>query len=355
MTSSRLRFASTEEVGRRFFRRPAWCVVSALVAFGCLGSLGLGQENKAEPKAPAASQPPPAPAKEVPKQAPKESTAPEPKEELPAPVDIKGNDLLTSDGVALKATFYPSTRGKEAVPVILLHSSKGDRKEYAALAPFLQKLGHAVLVPDLRGFGESKQMIVGGRAKDFDASKTRLMPADYQAMVYEDMEALKKFLVRENNQGHLNVNKLCVIGAEMGASVALHWARHDWSWPVLGGGLKQGQDVKALVLISPRWSFPGLPAHDALSHPAVRTELSLLIVVGRGEPDAVAQARRLYKLVKRDQSDLPPEKKDLFFGELETKLQGTKMLGVPGLNLEAFIAQFIERRLVKQDYPWIKR
>jgi alpha-beta hydrolase superfamily lysophospholipase len=275
------------------------------------------------------------------------------KEEIPPPVELKGNELLTSDGVALRATFYPGSKGKDSPAVILLHSSKGDRKEYATLAPFLQQRGCAVLVPDLRGFGESTQMTVGDRAKEIDGSK--LKPADYEAMVSEDMETLKSFLVRQNDQGLLNVSKLCVVGAEMGASVAMYWANWDWHWPVLAGGRKQGQDVQGLVLLSPKLSFPGLPAHAALANPVLRQQISMLILVGKEERSLANDAKRIYKLVYRDQSELPAEKRDLFFGELETKLQGTKMLGVRGLNIEAVIARFIELRLVQPDYPWVKR
>lgn len=313
-------------VGRRALGGiPRWCWALALVVPMAGAAVGEAQE----------------------KRAPKSD-----KEEIPPPIELKGQDLLTRDGVMLKATFYPGTKGKDTVPLILLHSSKGDRKEYAALAPFLQQRGHAVLVPDLRGFGESTQMVVGGQIRDFDAG--RRTPNDYKTLVTQDMETLKGFLVRQNDEGLLNVNKLGVIGAEMGASVALHWARLDWSWPMLTN-LKQGQDVKALVLISPQWSFPGLPVHEALGHPVLRSQLSMLILVGKGDQSAVSDLRRLQRMVKRDEDGLAVDKKTLFFGELDTKLQGARLLDIKTLNLEALIAQFIELRLVRQPDPWVQR
>ena len=45
--------------------------------------------------------------------------------EPPARVELAGNELITSDGVRLTATFFPGTEGKETVPVILLHMWKG--------------------------------------------------------------------------------------------------------------------------------------------------------------------------------------------------------------------------------------
>ena len=47
--------------------------------------------------------------------------------------------------------------------------------------------------------------------------------------------------------------------------------------------------------------------------------------------------------------------RDLYFARLDTKLQGTKLLGVQGINVEGGIEKFIEWRLVKQRFPWKER
>ena len=69
------------------------------------------------------------------------------------------------------------------------------------------------------------------------------------------MKAVKDFLWERNNAGELNIDKLCVVGAEMGASVALNFALADAldqdSNRVLRPDYKLGRFVKALVLISP--------------------------------------------------------------------------------------------------------
>ena len=275
-------------------------------------------------------------------------------EELPPPEDLGGADLFTRDGVQLKATYYGSNKGKKAVPVILLHSYKGSRKEFAGLAPMLQKQGHAVLVPDLRGHGDSTTQLLGGNLRrELDAAKFR--PGDFARMIAYDMETLKAFLMKKNNAAELNIEKLCVLGGEMGASVALDWARQDWSWPPLVGK-KQGQDVKALILISPQFNFSGLSLAKALNHPAIRSQLSVLIIVGGGDRRSVADARRVEGMfAKYHPEPDDPSQRDLYFARLDTKLQGTKMLGVQGINLERGILAFIDRRLAKQDYPWRER
>ena len=82
-----------------------------------------------------------------------------------------------------------------------------------------------------------------------------------------DIEACKRFLLRENNEGELNIELLTVVAAgEMGAVIGLNWVAMDWSWPILPGR-KQGQDVKALVLLSPGQSFKGVTGAPGANAP----------------------------------------------------------------------------------------
>src|SRR6185503_1575953 len=141
---------------------------------------------------------------------------------------------------------------KEVVPVVLLHMAKGGGADWKPLAEALQRAGHAVIVPDLRGHGKSTELKRGGQTLAIDQATMR--PGDFAAMVTQDMERIKKLIIEENNEGRLNLRKLCVVGAEMGAAVAINWAAMDWSWPRLATG-PQGQDVNGLVLISPVWNY----------------------------------------------------------------------------------------------------
>ena len=271
-------------------------------------------------------------------------------EKPPEPEDVV---LETKDGLRLTATFYPGTEGNQSVPVILLHMWKGSRSDYGGLAPYLQQLCHAVLVPDLRGHGES--IHAGGSNRPLEAAS--LSRQHFLRMVDCDMEALKKFLMKKNNAGELNIEKLCLVGAEMGAVVALDWARMDWSWPVLNTG-KQGQDVRALVLISPQWAFHGLNVKQAMAHRLMLGEISAMILVGDEDAKAVQQAKRFEAIFRRNQPNAEAEKitdRTLFYIPIKTSLQGTKMLGVRALNIEPRIAKFIELRLVNQNFPWKDR
>jgi pimeloyl-ACP methyl ester carboxylesterase len=301
-------------------------------------------------------------------------------QQVPPPEPIT---LETLDGVRLAATFYPGTKGKDSVPVILLHMWKGNRNDYSGLARLLQAEGHAVLVPDLRGHGDST--VRRGSAVPLNAAN--LSRNDFAAMRQFDMQTLKQLLLQKNNAGELNIEKLCLVGAEMGASVALNFARLDWNVPPVGNK-KQGQDVKAVVVISPEWSTPGLPLRTAMTGPNLTTmiydaqlkralkdpdainfllpveldfrrEVSMLIVVGKGKSKDVRDAKRLQTMLKPFHPDPAPaeraQKQDLFYGTLDTSLQGTKMLGVKGLNLEQHIIRFIYLRAVQRRLPWAER
>jgi pimeloyl-ACP methyl ester carboxylesterase len=279
-------------------------------------------------------------------------------EELPEPEDL---ELETKDGVALGVTYYASLEGKDAVPVILLHGLKGDRKDLSGLALYLQSVGQAVVVPDLRGHGDSIRMKrPGGVSGRLDAS--RLSKTDVIAMSSNrgDVEAVKKFLMKENNQGKLNIEKLCVIGAGMGATVAVNWAALDWSWPQLPGR-KQGQDVKALVLISPEWSFKGVPITAAINTAAVRQAMSVMLIVGAGDASTKRDAQRILKTLEKYHAPPPSdpkeaaEKQDLFYREPNTSLSGVKMLRERSLALNEVIGTFIQLRLVNKKFPWTDR
>jgi len=284
--------------------------------------------------------------------APLQAAAPPTK--LAGPVEVDG--LVASDGLRLSATYWAGPENRDTVPVILLHTWKGDRKEYAGLAPFLQKEGHSVLVPDLRGHGLSTQSQLGGRK--LDAAKMGNEHLSF--MRYDDMELLRRFLVKKNDAEELNLNKLCIVGAEMGASVAAYYAFYDWTEVRREANRRPApsQDIKGLVLISPDWDFKGMPLNKPFSNPFVRSQISLMLVVGKEDSRTLADSRRLHNMVKRfhtDPTTVDAAQRDLYFAQLPTKLQGTKILGIKALNLEEYIGKFIELRAVDQSYPWYSR
>ena len=191
---------------------------------------------------------------------------------IPAPETKK---LMTKDGVSLNCRFYPGTLKKDSIPIMLIHGWEERGSQYAALALSFQR--------------------------------DRMNKQELQAM-WRDLEACKSFLRIQNNEGLLNLEQLCLVGSDLGALIALEWAVRDWSAPRLPT-LKQGQDVKALVLISPPQSFKGVTAQIAYTHRQV-SKLSTLIITGKENTRAFSDARRLYNRFEKARDKLPKSQKE---------------------------------------------
>ena len=185
---------------------------------------------------------------------------------------------------------------------------------------------------------------------NLDAAKFR--PPDFMKMIANDMEAFRKFLVEENDNGKINLNKLCLVGADMGATIAINWAATDWSVPPIPSG-KQGQDVKALVLISPEMVFERIPVTLALKQPDVQQKISVLIIYGerdrRAKRDAESLHKRWLPFHPEPSESEGAEKQELFIYGFDTENQGMKLVDA---GIDNMISQFIDWRLVKQEYPW---
>lgn len=277
--------------------------------------------------------------------------------------EVEDVTLTTKDGVELRCTYFESDLGKEAVPIVMLHDYKGSRAVFHTLALELQNpsdpdlKSNAVLTVDLRGHGESTTQVGrGGQTRELEAD--RLRAADFQSMVTEDMEAVRHFLRKKNDEKKLNLNKMCILGAGMGASVAANYAAYDWSVPPLAN-VKQGQDVKALILASPKRVFGGLSMTKALKQPGVRQRISVLIVYGEEDASASRDAKSIHKMLSKYHEMPPPdqrrEKQDLFLFPLQTSLQGTKLLTEPSFSMSPRLSIFVEARLSEQDFGWIQR
>jgi len=278
---------------------------------------------------------------------------------LPAPEDVNRE---SKDGVALKMTYFGGTLGKKSVPVILLHGWGGQRGDMEALALRLQSLGHTCLTVDMRGHGQSTKIkaIEKGEIvyKDLDKDKFRLI--DLKSMAY-DIEAAKKFLLEKNNAGECNIEALAIVACDVMCSAAMQWSIADWAAPVLPA-FKQGQDVKALVLLSPSPPFKGFDGNDFFVNQATRKLLSVMLVAGNEDAKSYAEAKRLHSKLQgfhpkpTGDPDVDRKQQDLFLVTPDTELQGSKLLS-RALPIVNNIANFLNLRLVeRQDqYSWSDR
>jgi len=271
--------------------------------------------------------------------------------------------LQTKDGVGISITYYPSRLGKEAAPVVMLHDYKDTQGIFSTLAQRLNSPGReekhpsfAVVTVDLRGHGGSiKQTAPNGVMREIDAAKINRQ--DIVGML-ADMEAVRSFLVGKNDAEELNLNKLSLVGIGMGATVAVNWAAQDWVAPPLTIG-KQGQDVKALVLVSPRWTFRGVPMQRALKVQPLKEHVAWMLIFGEQDTNTAADVRRkLYRQLERFHPEPtsptgPPRR--LALVPLPSALDGSALLSQAGTQIEDQIIQFLTVHVAEQDYPWTQR
>jgi pimeloyl-ACP methyl ester carboxylesterase len=312
---------------------------SGVTATGPKAPVPPSAANPAAPKSPATSAPSSAKAK-----GPK---VPDPEDiNLDAKIVFGGGETLT-----IKATYYAGTLKKEAIPFILIHGLDGQRGDMHGLAVYLQTLGHAAIAPDLRGHGQSKsQKLLDGTTKNLDPDK--MTKPQLESMV-NDVLACKKYLLDKNNAGEVNIEQLCVVGAEFGAILALHFAAKDWSTQDLPN-YKLGKFVKALVLLSPPASFKGVNLREAMAVPGVSTAIAMLIVAGSEDAKSSSESDKLAKQMETHHSK--SDEKDVFLIKPETRLSGAKLLG-SNLDVKEKIGAFIDRMLVskKANFAWEKR
>ncbi len=261
--------------------------------------------------------------------------------------------LKTKDGIELRAFYFPSDRGKEAVTVLLVHEWQGQASPYSKLVLALRDAGCAVLVPDYRGHGGSRDY-VNQRGQDDQFNIAQMNKRDIENIVSYDLEKAKAFLKEENNEERLNLNALVVIGVREGCIMGGHWTQRDWSFPSVGS-MKQGQDVKALVLISPRKQIKGIGIDSVISNPTI-VNLPIMIVAGAAGPDA-GEARRLVKRVESYKTRIGRgQASGLEIKYLKTSLSGPSLVNEVSTVIPA-IVKFIKENVEISDdtNEWIKR
>ena len=324
-------------------KKPA-ATVPAATAPGAKPAVGpAAPANNAAPKLPAApGAKPSVPVVAPPVAATGAAGKPKPK--------LETVELTTKDNIKLRAFYFASDKGKEAVPVIIVHEWEGQASPYGTLVKSLNDAGCAVIVPELRGHGGSRENGPAGRPFDI----ARMGKGDVANIIGGDMEAVKSFLRKENDNGKLNLNALVLIGVREGAVIAAQWAVQDLNFPSVGA-MKQGNDVKSLVLVSPEKSLKGFTLDETLRD-RLLWQLPFLIVVGRGS-DQFAESDRFYK---RLESMKKKAGKGTALG-LELSVVATSLAGqsfvndAPGVidKITAFVKAHVVD--VSAKIPWVER
>jgi pimeloyl-ACP methyl ester carboxylesterase len=275
--------------------------------------------------------------------------------------------VQTKDRVGISITYYKSTLGKSAPVVVLLHMKDGNRFIWQGERGFAERLqndGYAVVTVDLRLHGETKGGAAGGTAnqpaKGKGKTSAELRKADYQAMIEYDLEAVKKFIFDEHQAENLNMAKMGIVGPEMGATIATLFAMRDWQKPRYddapadsGDQTPRGEDVRALVLVSPQTNLLGIgitPGARFLGNP----QLGIAVMVGVGKDDPLdrGQSQKIYDLF----ASATGNKDRMYFHEYPGKLRGTELLNRGGKpSFEDHMAGFFQEHLKKLEIEWIDR
>ena len=253
--------------------------------------------------------------------------------------------------------------GQGGYPLVLIHGYPETKRIWWRNIRPLAEAGYEVIVPDLRGHGSStKRRNPADVNTRLTIDRDKFAKAEF-ASVGADIEACKKYLMTKNNKGELNIEKLCVIASDISAIVAINWAVYDWSQPsnIL---IKNGQDVKALILLTPMQSYRGLSAQQGLENNVIKRQLSIMILAGKQGTKYYADSKRIHNQLVRFHPDKfenevdERNNKKLFEYGLPTANQGSSMLNIPNLkpNPSALIGNFILYRLEKQEgFAWQNR
>jgi pimeloyl-ACP methyl ester carboxylesterase len=266
--------------------------------------------------------------------------------------------LATKSGLNIRISYFPSTAGEDAPVAVLLHGKSGVRIAWKDFAARLQQeTDFAVITVDLSGHGES-----GSRTTKAAAGKKNdgaLRPIDYQAMVADDLEAVKRFIFDEHQKKKLNMSKLALVGADFSTAVAVAYADFDWQKkryddaPTPAQRTPRGEDVRGLILLSPEEQVPGLTVAKSIAR--LRTlNIPVMIGVSKGDTFDKGNAKKIYDLFAPKASD-DPEKQFVYLLTYDGKLRGTDLLGQQNQKVETNMLNFLQKHVANFPVDWQDR
>ena len=278
-----------------------------------------------------------------------------------AHAEAESKVLTAADGWPVHIDYYSIEDSKEAPVVILIPGAEGreksmTRKVWNDFAEKLNSDGYAVVTVDLRKHGDS---IPEGDVIS-EAKLNRLLPADYVAMAALDLEAVKTFLTEEHQAERLNIRKLGIATCGSSGLVAATFAVSDWNkkpWPdapTLAARTPKGQDVRAILMLSPRSSVKGLNSTQimrALGTPAFGIAVHVYYKEDdRGEKRSADQVFKFLDL----KSDAPEaaEVRRLIPGPASSE---NYLKGRLGEIMNNNMSDFFEKNLKELDDPWRSR
>jgi len=180
--------------------------------------------------------------------------------------------LQTPDDVGLATAYYPASGADDAAPaVVFLHSLGGNRDEWGSLPLLLQHNGIAVLNFDFRGHGESTRRITDAGPQLVDHQN--FTQRDFQSLLL-DVNTAVNWLEK---QPGIDKNRIVLIGASLGANLAVHYA-------------KEHGKLAGLILFSPGIAYKDIRIDEVFPQ---LMGLPVRVVVSVRDTFAHESARRL--------------------------------------------------------------
>lgn len=323
---------------------------------------------------------------------------------------LKGSvdrEIATSDGVYLSARYWtPKEAGKNTPAIILVHNRGRTQRDWFPIARQLADAGFAVVTFDLRGHGDSidtnpslykppkealreeesrrarSRMRVVPIPKPRDSADRRTAKSRGQRIDHteafksgkdaaiffaKDLEAIKLFLVEENNVGRLNIRRTGLAATGFSGAVAMKWLEeNEFASGSRAGWSRVGGDVAAIALISPPWTYKGFKMPVALANRKLDVPI-LLISSDQGlDFDSATRLARAFRIEPKElevNKDVAKERTNPFgkgaasaWITRESKLTGTELVRAAELRIGALLEDFFTATLLgKKGFPWERR
>jgi hypothetical protein len=237
--------------------------------------------------------------------------------------------LTAKDGWPIHITYYEAVdAGKETPIIILLHGGPKESRlvwKQTQLLTLLHQDKFAIVSVDLRKHGESKAPETASAA----ARSEKVTKFDYIAMAEFDLEAVKKFLYNEHEGERLNIRKSGIVASDFSSVIAANWAAVDWlkkpydDAPTLNSRTPRGQDVQAMLLLSPSENVSGLNVVKAL--PILRgTGMAGMLLYGGKNTTNKRSAVKIFNALGGKQQDEATRR--MYEREFPTNARGTALL-----------------------------
>lgn len=155
----------------------------------------------------------------------------------------------TDDGVEIVGDFLQPTSNMGTV--LFLHMMPAERGSWQRFVKKLHTAGYSSLAIDLRGHGESVSQ--GKRILNYK----KFSDAEHHASI-RDVEAAVSFL----QMSGISKDQIAIVGASIGANLALQYAREH-------------AEVPALVLLSPGLDYRGIKTEPLMKRLSPRQKIFL--------------------------------------------------------------------------------